>query len=145
MLTINRRSALLGGAATALTSFGVGAALANNKYREIGAPKSGGVVAGRITYAGNGVTVPSFPVIKDQDICGTGERKPKELRVGENGEFADCVIEIKGVTEGKAWEPVFNNGKIYQIDCSFQPYVQIVRSNAFVDVHNFGARSTASI
>lgn len=140
MSDLGRRDLMLRGAA-ALTCASAGAAGAafavQPQYAELGQPGDAARLAGTITYSGNGVDVPSFPVIKDHAICGHGERSPKALRLGENNQFADCVVEIKGVPWGKAWDPVFNNGKIYQIDCSFQPHVQIIRSNAFVEVFNY--------
>ena len=138
MLSLNRRSLLIGGMSAAIAgTIGARSFAATPPYREIDFIDSPGSVSGQITYAGPKVEVPSFPVIKDHAICGDGHRTPKSLRVGDNGEFGDCVVEIKGVSEGKSWDPVFSHGKIYQIDCSFQPYVQIIRSNAYVDVFNY--------
>ena len=128
---------MLGGAA-AVTGISTQSVFgAQSKYSELGKPGDAAHLAGTITYTGQGIEVPSFPVIKDHAICGEGSRSPKALRLGDNNAFADCVVEIKGVPWGKAWDPVFNHGKIYQIDCSFQPHVQIIRSNAFVEVFNY--------
>ncbi|MCK0122158.1 MAG: carboxypeptidase regulatory-like domain-containing protein [Yoonia sp.] len=137
-MEMNRRSLIKGGASTLFAAgLGTGIYAATPAYNETGTPQSAGRVSGQLKYAGNGEFVPSFPVIKDHDICGVDDREPKALRVSDDGELGDCVVEIKGVTAGKNWDPIFNHGKIYQIDCSFQPYVQIIRSSAYVDVHNF--------
>jgi hypothetical protein len=138
MSVLTRRSVICGSAASAATlALGRPALAALNKYTETGTPSQAGRVSGTVFYRGTGVETPVFPVIKDHDICGHEDRSPKSLRVKDTGELGDVVVEIKGMSEGKSWDNVFNNGKIYQIDCSFQPYVQIIRSNAYVDVHNF--------
>ena len=138
MPVIDRRALMVGGASAALASgHALRAVAAEPAYREVGTPNSPGRVAGQIKYTGPGIDVPSFPVVKDHEICGHDDRSPKSLRVSDAGEFGDCVVELKGIQEGKPWDEVFNNGKIYQIDCSFQPYVQIIRSDAFVEVFNY--------
>ncbi len=138
MSIVKRRSVVFGGAsAAAALAIGGPALAAKQAYREVGKPTNGGRISGTVFYRGDGVDVPVFPVIKDHDICGHDDRSPKSLRLREGGELGDVVVEVRGVTEGKPWEPVFSDGKIYQIDCSFQPYVQIIRSEAYVDIHNF--------
>lgn len=137
MIHATRRDVLLGGAATA-SVMAWPALAAKAAYREVGQPGDAGRITGTAYYKGRGLDVPSFPVIKDHDVCGHEDRSPKSLRVSEDTRaLGDVVVEVKGVGWGKPWNEVFNNGKIYQIDCSFQPYVQIIRSSAYVDIHNF--------
>ena len=136
MTNFLRRSVLLGAGASAVMP--VLPSLASVPvYREIRKIENPGKVSGTVFYRGQGVETPTFPVIKDHHVCGHDDRAPKALRVDENTQtLGDVVIEIQGIDAGKPWKPVFNHGKIYQIDCGFQPYVQIIRSQAFVDVFN---------
>lgn len=137
-MLVNRRQTVLGGlsAAAGFTIGSVAYAQAN-AYEETGSVQSGSTIKGRLSYNGPELEVPEYRVSKDQIICGTGTRTPTALRVSEEGFLGDCVVEVRGMTSGKPWEDVFSEGKIYQIDCSFQPYVQILRQSAFVEVINF--------
>lgn len=136
MQDATRRSVLLGGLAAG-AGLTLPAIAARAEYQENGVPTNAGRISGTAFYRGNGVETPVFPVVKDFDICGTNDRSPKALRINEETKaFGDVVVEIRGVKSGKNWEPVFSHGKIYQVDCSFQPYVQIMRHEAYVDIFN---------
>jgi hypothetical protein len=113
-----------------------GLANASDPYSET-TVKNGTRIFGQLSYNGAMLDVPEYRVTKDHQICGNGTRKPTALRISEEGFLGDCVIEIRGISAGKQWDKVFSEGKIYQIDCSFQPYVQIMRHNAFVEIINF--------
>ena len=106
-------------------------------YQEIDVPANAGKLSGRITYSGTEIEVPSIQVTKDHETCGHGYRAPRQLRVADDRALADCVVQIRNIRAGKPWEPEFDNGKIYQIDCTFQPYVQIIHDTAQVEIHNF--------
>lgn len=138
MQKFNRRTILatgtaaLGGGLLSHTAFAAGA-----NYQGVEVPKNGGRLSGTLKYAGPPVDVPEFQVTKDEVICGEGLRSPRTLRVADNDALGDCVVQLRGVERGKPWDPVFSQGKIYQISCSFQPYVQIVNSNAQVEIFNY--------
>ena len=135
---ISRRQTIIGGM-SAIAGFTIGktAYAQVNSYTGIDKVANGSTVKGRLSYNGPGIDVPEYRVSKDHSICGTGTRRPTALRVSEEGFLGDCVVEIRGMNTGKHWEDIFSEGKIYQIDCSFQPYVQILRKSAFVEVINY--------
>ncbi|MDA8586193.1 carboxypeptidase regulatory-like domain-containing protein [Rhodobacteraceae bacterium] len=137
-MLLNRRQTVLGGV-SALASFSLGshAYAQATAYQEIDRIPNASTVKGRLSYNGPEIEVREYQVSKDHAICGTGTRAPTALRVSDEGYLGDCVVEIRGVSAGKPWQDVFSNGKIYQIDCSFQPYVQILRHSAFVEVINY--------
>lgn len=147
MMPISRRSLLLGSATSAV--FGVTAGhfggafaqslrdAANLKYKTIENVENGGVLRGGVKYAGPPVEPVVMKVIKDHDICGEGVRTVVPMRVSDDNALADAVIQIKGITTGKAWASIFEDAKVYQTNCSFQPFVQIVRESAQVEVVNF--------
>ncbi|MDA9865139.1 carboxypeptidase regulatory-like domain-containing protein [bacterium] len=137
-MLLTRRQVVLGGAtASAGLSFAGFANALSTDYQETGLVRNGSTIKGRFTYQGPEIDVPEYRVTKDHHVCGTANRKPTALRVSDEGYLGDCVVEVRGVAAGKPWEDVFSEGKIYQLDCSFQPYVQILRNNAFVEVINF--------
>lgn len=107
------------------------------KYEAVDRVKNGGRFHGKLTYAGPPVTPIEMLVTKDSTICGDGLRSMQPLRVAADGALSDAVIHIKGVSRGKAWEPVFELARIYQISCTFQPFVQIVRNTADAEIFNY--------
>ena len=139
MSRLSRRDVLLGAASSAVSASFASRLVAQNspKYEEIEVPRTAGRLAGSIKYSGPELDIPKVLVTKDSAICGEGFREPQSIRVADDGSLADVVLQIRGITRGKAWDPVFDEARIYQIDCSFQPYVQIIRDTADVYVVNF--------
>ena len=145
-MVISRRSMLAGAvsagvAAGAAARFGPalaqGLSDADLKYEVMPGVRGGGVLRGALKYSGPVVDPVVMKVIKDHDICGQGVRTVVPMRVADDGSLADAVIQIRGVTAGKPWDPVFESAKIYQTNCSFQPFVQIVRDSAEAEIVNF--------
>jgi len=147
MMSVSRRSLMFGAVASGITGAtvtGVGSAyaqslqnLADLKYKAIDKVEGGGVLRGGVKYSGPPVEPVVMRVIKDFDICGDGVRTVVPMRVSDDGALADAVIQIKGITTGKPWDEVFESAKIYQTNCSFQPFVQIVRESAQAEIVNF--------
>lgn len=139
MIRLNRRDMLLGAASGAMgLSLGSGLlAQAGQTYEEIDVPSNAGRLFGSVKYNGPALDIPKILVSKDSAICGEGYREPQTIRVAEDGALADVVLQIRGIERGKPWEPIFDEARIYQIDCSFQPYVQIIKNTADVYVVNF--------
>lgn len=143
-MIISRRSLVFGAVATSASVVGVGASLGQGlqnaaafKYNAVDNVDGGAVLRGGVKYAGPPVEPVVMRVIKDFDICGEGVRTVVPMRVSDDGALADAVIQIKGITTGKPWDPVFESAKIYQTNCSFQPFVQIVRETAEAEIVNF--------
>lgn len=139
MITIGRREMVLG-TVSAASVFGLSSGLKAQSlgtYREMSSVPNASRLFGTITYVGDSVEVPEILVTKDFSVCGEGFREPQSLRVSEEGRLGDVVVQIRGIEEGKAWDPVFDEARIYQIECSFQPYVQIIRDTADVYVVNY--------
>ncbi len=146
-MSINRRSLLVGAAAgfgglvsqsqsntARAQSFG---ALSSLKYQELDEVPNAGRFRGRLTYAGSSVDPIEMRVTKDSSICGEGLRSMQPLRLSADGGMADTVVHIRNITQGKKWDPEFDTTKIYQIDCSFQPFVQIGKSTADAEIFNY--------
>lgn len=136
---LSRRKMLLGAASSAAT-IPLGSNLfaqSAQRYEEIDVPPNAGRISGSITYNGPPIESQKILVTKDSSVCGEGLRDPETMRLADDGSLGDVVVQIRGITRGKAWEPLFDEARIYQIDCSFQPYVQIIRDTANVFVTNF--------
>jgi hypothetical protein len=111
--------------------------LSSLQYQALDAVPDAGRFHGRLSYAGPEVAPIEMRVSKDSAICGEGMRSMQPLRVSGDGGLADAVVHIRGVTSGKPWAPVFDTTKIYQIDCGFQPFVQIGKSTADAEIFNY--------
>ena len=137
-MKLNRRTMVATGMPGAMAAVTGTRLMANQpfKYEESGLPSGAAKLSGSITYNGPVIQPETVPVIKDQSICGEGARTTNPLRVTDEGLLADCVIQIHGVQAGKAWAEDFREAKVYQIDCGFQPRVQIVWEKADVFVVN---------
>ncbi len=144
---LNRRNLLIGAAAglgslaaKSTVNFahaqGLGG-LSALKYQTLDTIPNPGRFRGKLSYSGAPVEPIEMQVTKDGSICGDGARDIQPLRVADDGGLSDAVVQIRGVTRGKPWTPVFDTTKIYQIDCSFQPFVQIGKSTADAEIFNY--------
>lgn len=146
-MTLNRRNLMLGAAAglgslAAKSTFNFAQAqglggLSALEYQTLDTIPNPGRFRGKLSYAGPPVTPVEMRVTKDSSICGEGVRSIQPVRVSADGGLSDAVVHIRGVTAGKPWTPVFDTTKIYQIDCSFQPFVQIGKSTADAEIFNY--------
>lgn len=146
-MILSRRNMLFGGAAglgsIALgTQFNLARAqsiggLNALKYQEVDDISNMGRFYGKLSYSGPPVEPIEMRVTKDSAICGEGVRSVQPLRVSDDGGLVDAVVQIRGITRGKPWEPVFDTTKIYQINCGFQPFVQIGKTTADAEIFNF--------
>ncbi|MEL6520847.1 MAG: carboxypeptidase regulatory-like domain-containing protein [Pseudomonadota bacterium] len=105
-------------------------------YQEIGDVPNGARFSGKLSYSGPPVDPVTIRVSKDSSICGAGFRTIQPFRVAEDGALSEGVIEIRGITRGKPWPKAFDTTKIYQIECSFQPFVQIGKATADAEIFN---------
>lgn len=113
-----------------------GSALARD-YIEVANVPNAARFHGRLSYAGPPVEPTEIPISKDSAICGDGVRSIQPVRVSPDGSLSEAVVEIRGITRGKVWPSVFDTTKIYQIECSFQPFVQIGKSTADAEIFNY--------
>jgi len=146
-MILSRRNMLLGAAAglgsiAAKSHFNVAhaqglSALKGLSYQELDDISAPARFHGRISYAGPAIEPTEMAVTKDFSICGEGSRSVQPLRVSDAGLLGDAVVHIRGVTQGKPWPKVFDTTKIYQIDCGFQPFVQIGKATADAEIFNY--------
>ena len=145
-MILTRRKMMLG-AATGLGAFAAkpyftgvhaqGLSGANAlRYKEADVPNPARF-RGKLSYSGPPVVPTEIPVNKDSEICGDGFRSIQPLRVGNDAALTEAVVEVRGITAGKPWPSDFDTTKIYQIECSFQPFVQIGKSSADIEIFNY--------
>jgi len=127
--------------ATACTTFtatlGSGQGLAKEPaYVALEKVENSARLSGTLKYSGPAVEIEKARVTKDSVICGEGFKSMESFRVREDGALADGVIQLRGIAQGKAWAPIYDEAKIFQVDCAFQPYVQVVNRTSTLRVIN---------
>jgi hypothetical protein len=91
----------------------------------------GGVVAGRVVFAGEPPRLAPLPVRKNSDVCG--EEKPAEaLVVGPGGGVRHAVVYLEGVERGKRpADLTLDNAK-----CLFVPHVAVMAVGGKARIRN---------
>jgi len=101
----------------------------------------GGTLSGTVTLVGqvpkpkgyNLVTFPD-PVYCGRISNGTGWRLLQSFNVGVENAFRDVVVLIEGIERGKPF--AFQTPRIEAIDCTFKPFITVVRDKHEVTVVN---------
>ncbi len=109
-------------------------------YEEI-TVMNGGTLTGTVTLVGevprpkgyNLVTFPD-PVYCGRISNGTGWRLLQAFNIGSDHAFRDVVVAIEGIDRGKPF--TFQAPRIEAIDCSFKPFITVVRDRREVTVVN---------
>ena len=70
------------------------------------------------------------------EVCGEGYRERREVDVAEEGSLRNVVIAIDAIAEGKPWPELSEGYVVDQVDCYFQPYVQVMRRGADLTIVN---------
>ena len=116
---------------------GVGTSLA---YKEQSIP-DGGTLTGRVTLKGdvpkpkgyNLVTLPDA-VYCGRISTGTGWRLLQPFIIGPDGGFKNVVVYLQNVQYGKSFD--YSPPLIEAIDCTFEPYISVVRDRRTIQVVN---------
>lgn len=102
------------------------------KYKEVEV-SGAGIITGKITYNGSVKKKTVLPT-KDKKVCG-GSRKQALVERNSDGEVKNAAVYLKTVVAGKAWPQLDQKPYINNIECRFEPRVQIVRRGK-VDIVN---------
>ncbi len=94
-------------------------------YQEI-TVSDGGTISGTVSFTGKDPAPQIYAVTKDNDVCGTGDRKIDFVNV-KNGALMDVVVYLKKVKKGKKF--VQKSLKINQKGCEFLPFTSIMTNN----------------
>jgi plastocyanin len=85
----------------------------------------GGKIEGKVVFQGN-VPTKKIIVTKDRDVCG-GPRDEPALLVAPDKGVKDAVVYLKEVPRGKAWGKADKVPEIDNVNCRFDPTVQVIR------------------
>lgn len=133
---ILRRSPWL---AVLLMAFGVGelGAMqdATAAYRVVDVP-DGGTLTGQVKWLGATPEASELLITRDFEICGIGYRARREVDVTSSGGLRAVVVYIVGVEAGKAWPEARMGYFLDQVECFFDPYIQVVPSGADLQIVN---------
>lgn len=95
------------------------------KYKG-GTVDNGGVILGTVLFSGDvpniAITIPQ----NDQNVCGEDREQPA-LTVGAETGVADVVVYLKKIDVGKAWPETDSPANLLNINCRFEPHMQVMR------------------
>jgi Polysaccharide lyase family 4, domain II len=96
--------------------------------------RNGGVIIGRVVFAGPIPQLPPLVITKDQDVCGTASSPQMLLVSGENRGVKDTIVALEDITRGKALPahtPTLDNR-----ECRLTPRVQAVTVGTEMVIQN---------
>jgi len=95
---------------------------------------NGGTISGTVKFEGTPPPPETIEVTKDNSVCGD-EKTLESVQVGPQGGLRSVVVWIDGINQGKDWGSL-DGGLIDQKGCHYDPYIQLVKSGAQLDVLN---------
>jgi len=90
---------------------------------------NGGTITGSVKFTGKDQAPKTYTISKDNDVCGTGERKIDFVRV-ENGKLMDVIVYLEKVKAGKPFPADVGDAVIDQKGCEFKPFLQVMKNKA---------------
>jgi len=91
---------------------------------EVVAVTGGGSIEGTVVFKGNVQTKKIIPT-KDVQVCGQPHEAPL-IRVGADQAVESAVIYLVEVASGKDWAAPGENPKLNNVECRFEPEVQVM-------------------
>ncbi|HFE31960.1 MAG TPA: hypothetical protein ENJ17_01480 [Gammaproteobacteria bacterium] len=95
---------------------------------------NGGTITGKVTFSGSDPAPKIYPITKDNDTCGTGNREIDFVRV-TNGALNDSVVYLKKVKSGKDFPAELNKPEVDQKKCNFIPFLSVMKNKDKLAVH----------
>ncbi len=102
------------------------------KYKTIEVT-NGGTITGKVTFTGKDPAPVVYPITKDNDVCGKGNRTIDYVKVN-NGALTDVVVYLDKVKKGKKFDPI--KGKINQDKCTFEPFLSVMTNGEIMAAKN---------
>jgi len=96
----------------------------------------GAHLAGEVSFSGVTPEASELLITRDFEVCGLGFRERREVDVAESGGLRSVVIFISGLDTGKPWPEAPEGFTLDQLDCFFEPYIQVVPRGADLRIVN---------
>lgn len=109
-------------------------ALAAKKYQG-GVVENGGAIRGRVVFKD---PVPALKIAiskKDRAACGNDREGPALIVDAELG-VRDVIVYLKKIKKGKPWAKSTEATVLRNIECRFEPHVQVVRKGKLTVVND---------
>ena len=104
-------------------------------YQVVDVP-DGGTLTGEVKWAGAVPEASELLITRDFEICGIGYRERREIDVTQSGGLRSVVVYIAGVEAGKAWPEARTGYFLDQVECFFDPYIQVVPHGSDLQIVN---------
>ena len=100
---------------------------------EVGPVTGGGTIEGTVFYRGP-IAMKKILPTKDVEVCGQPREDPL-IRVGADQAVESAVVYLVEVDTGKAWPEAGAPPQLNNVECRFEPEIQIIPAGA-LDVVN---------
>jgi hypothetical protein len=110
-------------------AFSIPLAAPASAYEEA-AVTGGGTIGGRIVFNGDVQTQKIIPT-KDNETCGE-PREEALIDVGPDKGVHNAVVYLVDVAKGKAWSAQAGPPELKNVNCRFEPAVQVIRAGPLV-------------
>jgi hypothetical protein len=97
---------------------------------------NGGTIVGEVNYDGTPPQPESFPVTKDEEICGMVPKVSQALLVGPDKGIQNVVVFLSSIQKGKAQEKPAKHPVLDQQQCEYHPHIQIFPAGSTLDIIN---------
>ncbi len=104
------------------------------KYKE-GEVADGGTITGQVMAGSAEAEVQSFPITKNPELCGEGNREVEWVRIND-GALLDTVVYLVEVDAGKPFTEESQTLSINQQGCRFAPYLSTMANRGELHVTN---------
>lgn len=105
-------------------------------YRESGAARAGGAMAGVVRAEGTVPEAPPFDIHKNHAACGLGLTVHPCARPAPRGRLAEAVARLETVERGKAWRGLPRTAVLDQVSCHFEPHLIVLPVGGVLEVRN---------
>jgi hypothetical protein len=122
------QGARIAGIIAALAILPAGRAEAQTGYTAINVT-NGGTITGVVKWAGPVPKIPELPITKDPSVCDPENRKTRDLErleINSEGEVANTVVFLRGITRGKPMDLPDARQHLNQENCRYVPHVMLV-------------------
>lgn len=103
-------------------------------YRGV-AVRNGGVIEGRIGYAGPLPDPVTYKPTKDMEVCGPGTHRTDEIVVNSEGAVRYAVVYLTNIEEGAALDRK-SPSRLDQTGCQFLPHIVTVPRGGTLEILN---------
>ena len=96
----------------------------------------GGMLMGKVTFAGAAPKKVKLEVTKDVNVCGKMDHYNQDMVVGSGNGIANVVVSISNISTGKSLDALGTTFELDQKGCAFDPHISLVPAGVECTIFN---------